>query len=78
MRTCECGCGNQTAGGDFLPGHDQTLRVDLESRVGGLLAMRNLVTAMETYIQGETTLEDLGKVVRRAFSGQRRDGRGEG
>ena len=68
----ECGeCEEQTQGGAFVPGHDQKLRTRLEQRVGGLLAMRDLVNAMDTYVQGQTSLEDLGKAVRRAFSGKR-------
>ena len=71
MTVCECGCGNETHGGAFLPGHDQTLRAKLEERVGGLIALRELVNAMETYVRGETNTEDLGKAVRRAFSRKR-------
>ncbi|SMY06540.1 hypothetical protein [Flavimaricola marinus] len=40
---CECGCGDDTKGGDFLPGHDQRLRAEIERRVGGLLKLRRLV-----------------------------------
>jgi hypothetical protein len=48
-------------------GHDQRLRVALEARVGGLLALRDLVDAMEAYGKGAQSLEELGKAVRRAF-----------
>ena len=37
---CACGCGGITAGGNFLPGHDQRLRAELERRVGGLISAR--------------------------------------
>ncbi len=67
MSACECRCGANTEGGDFLPGHDQKLRVALEERVGGLLEMRDLVEVMESYMEGSITLEELGKAVRRAF-----------
>jgi hypothetical protein len=30
MNLCECGCGQVTKGGGFLPGHDQRLRAGLE------------------------------------------------
>ncbi len=33
--------------------------------------MRELVNAMDMYVQGQTSLEDLGKAVRRAFSRKR-------
>lgn len=56
---CECGCGKDTQGGAFLPGHDQTLRINLESRVGGLLALRDLVESMENYIQEKSDSEAM-------------------
>ena len=43
MKWCECGCGEQTKGGDFLPGHDQKLRVEIEKVAGGLLKLKELV-----------------------------------
>ena len=46
-KTCECGCGEPTKGGNFLPGHDQRLRISLEKRAGGLLALRELVDSVE-------------------------------
>jgi hypothetical protein len=42
-RLCECGCGEQTMGGKFKPGHDQSLRVALEKSVGGLSSLRTIV-----------------------------------
>ena len=72
MSACECGCGGQTEG-TFVMGHDQKLRSALEARVGGLLLMRELVEAMESYTKGATSLEELGMALRRAFwSSQRR------
>ena len=67
MNTCECRCGERAESGGFLPGHDQKLRINLEGRVGGLLVMRELVDAMESYVQGRTSLDELGRVVRSAF-----------
>lgn len=40
---CACGCGGKTRGGEFLPGHDQTLRTAIEAEVGGLLQLQALV-----------------------------------
>jgi hypothetical protein len=44
MSDCKCGCGKQTSSErGFLSGHDQTLRIDLENRVGGIDALKALV-----------------------------------
>jgi hypothetical protein len=61
---CACGCGKSPEGGTFLPGHDQKLRAALEARVGGVLSMRTLVAAAESYAKGQRTADDLGRVVR--------------
>lgn len=66
MADCECGCGRQ-ANGEFLPGHDQKLRAELERRVGGLLAVRSVLLAAEGHVSGELTLEELGRQIRRAM-----------
>ena len=42
-KPCGCGCGSETRGGDFLPGHDQRLRAILEEKVGGLLNLKRIV-----------------------------------
>ena len=69
MALCECGCGEETEDRRwFLPGHDQRLRTLLERRVGGVLALRELVVAAETYALGESTAEALTQKVRRVFS----------
>ena len=49
---CACGCGGVTAGGNFLPGHDQRLRADLERRVGGLIPLQMLIEAAEKFAEG--------------------------
>jgi hypothetical protein len=68
-RTCACGCGEEpSAGNAFRPGHDQRLRAALEARVGGLLALRAIVDAVEVYAHGRTSAEDLGRVLREVFS----------
>jgi hypothetical protein len=41
--------------------------VELERQLGGLLSLREIVNAMTLYVQGQASLEDLGKVVRRTF-----------
>jgi hypothetical protein len=44
MKDCKCGCGKETnSKSGFVSGHDQTLRTDLERRVGGIDALRELV-----------------------------------
>jgi hypothetical protein len=63
--TCECGCG--APGPGFRPGHDQKLRASLESRAGGLLQLRTLVEAAESYASGEATVEELGQIARATF-----------
>jgi hypothetical protein len=40
---CACGCGGETKGGRFLPGHDQKLRAAIEREVGGLEELRHVV-----------------------------------
>ena len=64
---CECGCGESSPAGGFRPGHDQKLRALLESRVGGLLALRDLVAAAEAYARGETATEELTRRMRALF-----------
>lgn len=54
---CECGCGGTPAKGLFLPGHDQRLRSRLEERVGGLLALRNLVDHAEALVVGSMSAD---------------------
>lgn len=49
---CACGCGKRPIKGDFVPGHDQKLRANLEERVGGLIALRMLVEAAEHHVNG--------------------------
>ena len=62
---CECGlCGEPSPGGGFRPGHDQKLRTYLEGRVGGLLALRELVDVVEAYAHGQATTEELTRQLR--------------
>ncbi len=61
---CECGCGTAIAGRTFVPGHDQKLRIQLEQRVGGLLALRELVESLEEHAAARSTAEALSSRVR--------------
>lgn len=67
MPECECGCNLPTLGGNFAPGHDQKLRVRLETKVGGILFLRDLVDGSQSYAKGEISLQDLGKLVKSLF-----------
>lgn len=71
MAKCECGCDQEPVGGQFMPGHDQTLRKALETRVGGLLALRQLVAASESYAAGKSTADQLTMSVRQVFFARR-------
>ncbi len=68
MASCKCGCGHSVDASDFVPGHDQRLRIMLEKEVGGLLALEELVHASARYACGETTAEEFEKIVRRVFA----------
>lgn len=68
LATCECGCNGETQRGEFIPGHDQKLRTAIETRVGGILALRDLIAAMEAYAVGQDYAEHMCQVVRRAFA----------
>ncbi len=68
MSECACGCGEQTKGGKYLRGHDQTLRKQLEEKVGGLQLLSSLVKVTETYAQGRMSLDDLGRLVKLIYS----------
>lgn len=61
---CACGCGGIPSGGNFLPGHDQRLRANLERRVGGLINLRMLVEAAEYFVEGEVGSQQFNGMVR--------------
>ena len=67
MASCKCGCGEESAR-DFLPGHDQKLRSQIESRVGGLLSLQELVDAAASYARGESSDEAFTQRVRSLFA----------
>jgi hypothetical protein len=62
------GCGGSVPNGSFKPGHDQALRTDLERRVGGIIALRDLVEAAENYSAGLLEEEELTKAIRAIFT----------
>lgn len=66
MTTCKCGCGEESSR-NFLPGHDQKLRITLEHQVGGLLSLRGLVESAKSYANGELSDEALCQTVREVF-----------
>lgn len=68
MAKCECGCGDEVGRGQFLPGHDQRLRTTLEAEVGGLLSMRALIKAAQSYFDGSITDQAFTQTVRSIFA----------
>ena len=64
---CACGCGEVPSSGLFRPGHDQRLRAELERRLGGLLALADLVTAAEQFADGALLLDAFGRQVNALF-----------
>lgn len=64
---CACGCGGHPAGGNFLPGHDQRLRADLELRVGGPIPLRMLVEAAEYFAEGAIQPSMFNSMVKDVF-----------
>lgn len=58
MKLCECGCGSQTKGGVFCPGHDRRLEADLARRVGGLVNLKLLVETAEDLASGKINSDE--------------------
>jgi len=67
MAQCECGCGQESTR-DFLPGHDQKLRTQLEARVGGLLRLRALVEVAEVFAAGGQPPDAFAQRVRQLMN----------
>ena len=42
-KSCACRCGEITAGGHFLPGHDTKTLSAIVAAMGGIIALRNLI-----------------------------------
>jgi hypothetical protein len=40
---CDCGCGELTRGGQFVPGHDRKLGAAIERAAGGIVELKELV-----------------------------------
>jgi hypothetical protein len=68
---CECGCGTAVFGRSFVPGHDQKLRIRLEQRVGGLLALRDVIERLEEHARGGSNPEVLSSQVKEVFDGSK-------
>lgn len=64
---CACGCGEKPVKGQFLPGHDQRLRADLERRLGGLVPLRMLVEAAEYFAAGQVGHSQFNGMVKELF-----------
>jgi hypothetical protein len=63
-KSCACGCGGETRGGDFMPGHDQRLRAAIEERVGGLLNLKRIVEeSLGTTIGVDNDAQSMGDKV---------------
>lgn len=42
-KLCNCGCGEMTRGGQFIPGHDAKLLSAIVNSVGGIANLRDIV-----------------------------------
>ncbi len=61
---CLCGCGGVPERGEFLPGHDQRLRIQIEESVGGLINLWRLIDANQEYVIGEINESELAQRIR--------------
>jgi hypothetical protein len=64
MAQCACGCGEQTAGGTFRPGHDSYLRAAAERGAGGVIRLAKLVERAQAFVDGTLSLTEFGEQVR--------------
>jgi hypothetical protein len=68
---CHCGC-DQPAKRNFLPGHDQKLRIRLEKQVGGLLQLEALLDLNRAFLVNseapELFKQEVGKLFQLASS----------
>jgi len=64
MAQCACGCGEQTAGGTFRPGHDSYLRAAAERGAGGVIRLAKLVERAQAFVDGALSLTEFGEQVR--------------
>lgn len=65
---CLCGCGGVPERGEFLPGHDQRLRIQIENSVGGLENLWCLVNGIQEYMKGDITEVELAQQVRNLWN----------
>ena len=68
MSKCKCDDCNELTGGDFVPGHDQKLRINLERKVGGLLSLKEMVLACEGYAAGKTSEAEVLRTIREVLA----------
>ena len=60
---CLCGCKGISIKGCYLPGHDQKLRMQLEARVGGLEALKDIIESLERCLAGDISQEALHQII---------------
>lgn len=68
MGKCKCDQCEEIVNGDFAPGHDQRLRIDLERKVGGLLKLKELVYACERYAAGKANESEILLTIRKILA----------
>lgn len=68
MNKCKCGICNESTNGDFVPGHDQKLRTNLEQQVGGLLSLKQLIITCEKYATGKSSESEILLTIRQLFA----------
>lgn len=73
MPICRCGECNIETNNVFAPGHDQRFRVSLERRVGGLLALGELVELCEDFAYAAIPIDYLARGVQTIIPGNQSD-----
>ena len=68
MPECACGCGEQTAGGTYRPGHDARLRARIEESIGGLLSLEEIIRDVLRHVDGELTADELSASIGRTLN----------
>jgi len=68
MGNCKCGCGEFTRNNrNFIPGHDQKLRSQIEAEAGSIFAVQDIIAAAKYYSCGAITSGELTTTVREIF-----------
>ena len=57
-KDCACGCGKQTKGGTFLPGHDARLMADIIYELGGV---ENVLPVIEKHLRRPVPMRKRSK-----------------